>query len=93
MQTFAQHAEAGIYYRVTCKACRREVFMSARSLAASSRGDVPVVGSQDRFKCRGCHSKGVSFIISGQWTGPEWSKPADWAETVEERMYGLTEKF
>jgi hypothetical protein len=84
--TFAEDAEQGIYYDFRCLKCRRQTSVSARRMSDMEHGDRQVVGIQQRMKCKSCGNRGATLTLHGHWTGPEWSRPMDWAETVESRM-------
>lgn len=90
MATFADHAKDGLYYGLVCTACYcNKPMVSARTMVARGYGDVQVVGSQERFRCSKCGVRGKMVLtIHGLWTGHYGAQPADWAESVEERMRG-----
>jgi hypothetical protein len=90
MATFADHAKEGLYYGMVCTACyRRKLMVSARTMVARGYGDVQVVGCQERFRCSTCGVRGkIVLSIHGLWTGHYGDAPADWAESVEDRMHG-----
>ena len=86
--TFASDAASGIYYLGRCRSCRRQSPVSALSIVRAGQGDRKVVGSQARWRCKACGNRGVDLTVTGYWTGPWDGRPADWAETVEDRMLG-----
>jgi hypothetical protein len=84
--TFAADAQDGVYYDIMCLKCRRQTSRSARQFCAMGHGQTQVVGIRKRLRCDICGNLGATITLRGYWTGPHWSKPADWAETVESRV-------
>lgn len=85
-RTYADCAAQGIWHAVTCLGCRRTINVSCRSMVERGLGHLDVVETKHRLRCGTCGHRGAMISIHGQWVGAAAYQPADWAETVEERM-------
>jgi hypothetical protein len=87
--TFARAAQAGEFYELTCQQCRHRTHMTAKEVCLRGKAHFIVAGSQRRFKCTKCGTRGkLTMTRHGHWTGPDWGRPDDWADTVEQRITG-----